>query len=238
MCGWTNGGRVWDSGTNWRVRTSGGDRGQVTTCPNPPMPVRAHHFLCGLSAVALARRPIHRTHRPGRATGISTGRAPRDTVRRSHFHAQVHYPPPPRRPCPVELSTPPPFPAHAPPEHPQPPPEPPGSLPPAPAPSEESWLFTSVVGYLLIHPVENPPREWISGPRDACVGGRSRSATCRLPCRSHPPFIESWISAAKCPYATSIHDSASRVQPNATTRRNLGPGVRHGVVRVVLRHTG
>jgi hypothetical protein len=74
-----------------------------TACPNPPLPVRALRDLP-------ARRPAHQP-RPGWATGISTGSAPRDTVRRSHFHAQVHYPPTSRRPtCPVELSTPPPVP--------------------------------------------------------------------------------------------------------------------------------
>jgi hypothetical protein len=110
-------------------RTGGSE--QVPGTADTPRPVPTHHCLsqpttscagsprsCAGSPRSCAGSPLSPPHAaqlpnptgPGRAPGISTGRAPRDTVRRSRLHAQVHYPQTPHRPTPpVELSTTPPL---------------------------------------------------------------------------------------------------------------------------------
>jgi hypothetical protein len=229
MCGWTDGG----AGVGIPGRTGGSEQvpgtadrprpvpthhclsEPSTACPDPPVPVPTLRCLCELSA--LARHPAHQTDRagPGRATGISTGRAPRDTVRTSHFHAQVHYPPTPRPPPPpVELSTPPPFPrphaarattataaaaratgtagaAGA------------AGIAPAGARTfEGEMVLHFCCGFSARTPVENPQREWISGR--AAVGWFRRVVDLGREIRR---------------FRTKIRDSAEAAEPNTTTRR-------------------
>jgi hypothetical protein len=75
MCGWTDDGRAWDSGTNWRVRTSTGDRGQATTCPNQPLPVRTHRYLCKAPR-SRARTPPEQPQPPEQPESLPPAPAP------------------------------------------------------------------------------------------------------------------------------------------------------------------